>query len=112
MKKQKLLEDLMSDMTKLREENHQILSSINITTQHLMSIESENLVLRAQAEELTDRLESLNEIITVLNAGNDAFDGFDTGGGTGAGFMEPFDGFMNMACMNQPIMASPDLFQY
>ncbi|GLU02875.1 hypothetical protein SLE2022_201080 [Rubroshorea leprosula] len=111
MRKQKHLNDLMEQVAQLREENNQIITSINITTQHFLNIEAENSVLRAQAGELTHRLQSLNEIITVLNAGQAAFNCEDTS----SSFIEPVDGFLNplnMAYLNQPIMASPDLFQY
>ncbi|GLT42818.1 hypothetical protein SLA2020_168000 [Shorea laevis] len=111
MKKQKHLNDLMAQVAQLTEENHQIISSINITTQLFGNIEAENSVLRARAGELTHRLQSLNEILSILNAGNAAFEAEDTG----AAFIEPVDSFLNhfnMASLNQPILASSDLLQY
>ncbi|KAK7264269.1 hypothetical protein RJT34_31875 [Clitoria ternatea] len=103
MRKQKHLDDLVSQVAQLRKENQQILTSVNITTQQYLSVEAENSVLRAQVGELSHRLESLNEIIDVLNAN------------TGV-FIEPssnnFFSPLNMAYLNQPIMASADILQY
>ncbi|XP_006362037.1 bZIP transcription factor 53-like [Solanum tuberosum] len=70
MRKQKHLDDLMGQVTNLRKENNQILTSMNVTTQHYLNVEAENSILRAQLSELSRRLESLNEIITVLDANN------------------------------------------
>ncbi|RHN61327.1 putative transcription factor bZIP family [Medicago truncatula] len=63
MRKQKHLDDLVSQVSKLRKENQEILTSVNITTQKYLSVEAENSVLRAQMGELSNRLESLNEIV-------------------------------------------------
>ncbi|KAK7341455.1 hypothetical protein VNO80_24385 [Phaseolus coccineus] len=106
MRKQKHLDDLVTQVAQLRKENQQILTSVNITTQQFLSVEAENSVLRAQVGELSHRLESLNEIIEVLNAG--------FGNTT---FIEPtsnnsFFNPMNMAYLNHPIMASADILQY
>ncbi|TKY75417.1 Ocs element-binding factor 1 [Spatholobus suberectus] len=110
MRKQKHLDDLASLVTQLRNENHQILASVNLTTQKYLAVEKENSVLRAQANELGHRLESLNEIVDFLNATNGVF-------GPPAPFFEPDSGFFNnplknMAYLSQPIMASADMFQY
>lgn len=70
MRKQKHLDDLVNQVAQLKKENQQILSSFNLTTEQLLRLESDNSVLRAQASELTNRLQSLNEIIEFLNANN------------------------------------------
>lgn len=106
MRKQKHLDDLVTQVAQLRKENQQILTSVNITTQQFLSVEAENSVLRAQVGELSHRLESLNEIVEVLNAG--------FGNTT---FIEPttnnsFFNPMNMGYLNHPIMASADILQY
>ncbi|GKV53001.1 hypothetical protein SLEP1_g59551 [Rubroshorea leprosula] len=111
MRKQKHMNDLMAQVAQLTEENHQIITSINITTQLFANIEAENSVLRARAGELTHRLQSLNEILSVLSEGNAAFEAEDTS----AAFVVPVDSFLNhfnMASLNQPILASSDLLQY
>lgn len=68
MRKQKHLDDLMAQVSQLRKENGQILSSINVTTQHYVNVESENSVLRAQMMELSQRLQSLNDILNYINS--------------------------------------------
>ncbi|KAL4297706.1 hypothetical protein GQ457_12G031010 [Hibiscus cannabinus] len=85
MRKQKRLDDLVAQVTQLANDNNQILTSITFTTQHYMNMEAENSVLRAQMMELSQRLDSLNEILHFLN--NGAYETSD----------ESF---------NQPIMAS------
>ncbi|KAG9140253.1 hypothetical protein Leryth_014699 [Lithospermum erythrorhizon] len=54
----------------LRKENNQILTSINITTEQFLNVEAENSVIRAQMVELSQRLESLNEILSYMNTNN------------------------------------------
>lgn len=115
MRKQKHLDDLVSQVATLRKENQQILTSVNITTQQYLNVESENSVLRAQVEELSHRLDSLNEIIDFLNANNTSNGVY--GSSSGGSFMEPVNSFfnnsLNMAFLNQPIMASAsDMLQY
>jgi septal ring factor EnvC (AmiA/AmiB activator) len=110
MRKQKHLDDLVSQVSKLRKENQEILTSVNITTQQCLSVEAENSVLKAQMNELSNRLESLNEIVGAMNSSNGVF-------GASTTFVEPNNGFFfnslnnNMSYMNQPIMASADILQ-
>jgi len=114
MRKQKHLDDLASLVTQLRNENHQILTSVNLTTQKYMAVEAENSVLRAQVGELSHRLESLNEIIHFLNATNGVS---GPPGPSPSCFLEPegdafFNNPFNMGYLSQPIMASADMLQY
>ncbi|EOY13204.1 Uncharacterized protein TCM_031726 [Theobroma cacao] len=94
-----------------KRENAQIIPRINFTTQHYMTIEAKNSEMRAQLMELSQRLQSLNEIIRFSS---DAFDGEDTS----LAFMEPAesDSFLNpwnLSILNQPIVDSADImFQY
>ncbi|KAJ0024226.1 hypothetical protein Pint_09013 [Pistacia integerrima] len=111
MRKQKHLDDLMSQVTQLRNDNNQILTGINITNQHFMNLESENSILRAQLMELSHRLESLNEILNFINANNATFEAeadLDLTSIASDSLMNP----MNLIYLNQPIMASADMFQY
>lgn len=113
LRKQKHLDDLVSQVAELRKENQQILTSVNITTQQYLSVEAENSVLRAQVGELSHRLESLNEIVEFLNASSGVFGA--AGASSGGAFIEPSNSFfnpLNMAYMNQPIMASADMLPY
>jgi len=118
MRKQKHLDDLMGQVTQLRKDNSQILTAINVTTQHFLNVEAENSVLRAQIGELTHRLDSLTEILDFIGSGGGA-----GGGGNGLCWemdqvdcIQPAESFLNNPLnsiyLNQPIMASPDLFQY
>ncbi|CAN4107519.1 unnamed protein product [Withania somnifera] len=120
MRKQKHLDDLMAQVSTLRKENNQILTSMNVTTQHFLNVEAENSILRAQLSELIHRLQSLNEIISFLDANNNCH-------GLVMDHNEPYsfnfapndsmvNGFnmtnsWNYLCTNQPIMTA-DVLQY
>lgn len=108
MRKQKHLDDLTAQVAQLSKENHQLITSIDITTQHYLNVEADNSILRAQVLELSHRLESLNEIINFLTASNDVYEDTST-------LNEPSDCFfnpMNLSYLNQSVMASADIFQY
>ncbi|GFZ10356.1 BZIP transcription factor [Actinidia chinensis var. chinensis] len=109
MRKQKHLNDLMAQVAQLSKENNQILMRTSITTQHYLNIEAENSVLRAQMGELSQRLQSLNDILDYMNTGNTVFEADQN--------VQIYqDSFMNNSWnwmhFNQPIMASADVFQY
>ncbi|PON65133.1 Basic-leucine zipper transcription factor [Parasponia andersonii] len=117
MRKQKHLDDLTVQVAQLTKENHQIVTSVNITTQHYLNIEAENSILRAQVGELSHRLQSLDEIISFLNASNAVVLGTnnnhsssDSMSGNCFTTAEPIESFFNR--LNQPIMASAHAFQY
>ncbi|XP_075486209.1 bZIP transcription factor 44-like [Primulina tabacum] len=67
LRKQKRLDDLIAQVAELRKENRQILTRLNVTTQHYLNVEAENAVIRAQAAELSHRLQSLNEIASFVS---------------------------------------------
>lgn len=113
MKKQKHMDDMIAQVNEIRNENNQILMNLNVTTQLYLNVEAENSVLRAQIDELTHRLQSLNDIITCLNASNLLETDQDeveiiAGGGHDDFLMNPW----NLLCFNQPIMPSPDVHFY
>ncbi|MED6108815.1 hypothetical protein PIB30_027638 [Stylosanthes scabra] len=68
MRKQQHLDSLISQADELKKENSQISTSIGITTELYLNIESDNAILRAQMSELTNRLNSLNDIINYMNS--------------------------------------------
>ncbi|XP_038902907.1 bZIP transcription factor 11-like [Benincasa hispida] len=116
MRKQKHLDDLMTMVSQLRKDNQQIVANLAVTTQHYATVEAENSILKAQAAELSHRLQSLNEIVAFLNPSSDGVfeddtygcDGSDAAVGGGGGFFNP----LQMAFyMSQPLMASADVFQ-
>ncbi|KAL2504055.1 basic leucine-zipper 44 [Abeliophyllum distichum] len=119
LRKQKHLDDMMAKVTELKNGNSQILTRINVTTQHYMNVEAENSVLRAQMMELSQRLQSLNEILNYIDsnsatvaasaATNSMFQAEEIQGFS--------DGFLNnpwniMYSNQQPITASADMFDY
>ena len=125
MRKQKHLDDLTAQAAQLRKENNEIITTINVTTQQFLTVESDNSILRAQVAELSHRLESLNEIIGFLNVGNGYFGSSEHGNGylgnyteqsSAAAAADPIDGFLNNSWsylyLNQPMVASADLLQY
>ncbi|KAF7829633.1 uncharacterized protein G2W53_011966 [Senna tora] len=103
MRKQKHLDDLMAQVNELRKENSEILSSISITTQRFLNVESENSILRARMVELSHRLQSLNDILNYINTTAGVYESDHT-------YLFP-DNFINIPFLNQPIMASADIFQ-
>lgn len=107
MRKQKHLDDMMTQVTQLKKENSEILSTMNTTTQQFLNVDSENSVLRAQMMELTQRLQSLDEILNYINtSSNEMLKSVE--------FQPNSEIFMNnpwnLIYPNQPIMASADMF--
>lgn len=112
-RKQKHLDDLMVLVAQLKDENSRIMNTMSITTQQCLNVEAENSVLSAQMGELCQRLDSLNNILNCLNT--------TTAAASGCVFeIEDFecipesymDNSWNLMCLNQPILASPDMFLY
>ncbi|XP_073314656.1 bZIP transcription factor 44-like [Primulina huaijiensis] len=127
MRKQKHLDDLSAQVAQIKKENKQILSDINTTTQHYLNVESENSVLRAQMLELSQRLHSLNEILSHINsytAGPSVVSAapaaswscmFETDEFQHLDLADNFLGnsWNSVALINQhPIMSSADIFYY
>lgn len=119
MRKQKHLDDQMAQINRLKNDNSQIIITMEVTTQQFLQIEAQNSVLRAQIGELSQRLDSLNEIINYMNNNsNDFTTTHCTNGINGMFEFEQSDNFFNhswnMMYLNQhPIMASAsDVLQY
>ncbi|CAL5369195.1 unnamed protein product [Camellia sinensis] len=108
MRKQKHLDELVAQASRLRDENSYVMTNVNLTSQMWANFEAENSVLRAQVDELTHWLSSLNEIIDCLSSKNDINGGFDGIDGGGDDFLNPW----NLMYVNQPIMASADMFMF
>lgn len=96
MRKQKHLDDLMSQLSHLRNENNQILRSMSVTTQNYLNIEAENSILRARLAELRHTLQYLTQIISVLS--------YNT-------LIESFTADESCNYMDHPIMTA-DIMQY
>ncbi|KAK8488337.1 hypothetical protein V6N13_103398 [Hibiscus sabdariffa] len=115
MRKQKHLDDLVAQITELKNDNNQIQTSIGLTTRYYMNVEAENSVLRAQMMELSQRLESLNEILDHINSPAAACNGlYETEcvefNPDCFAFTSPFN--LPYLHQQQPVMASPDVSQY
>ncbi|KAI4317459.1 hypothetical protein L6164_025326 [Bauhinia variegata] len=110
MRKQQHLDELIAQVGQLKKENSQIITSMGSTSQLYQNVEAENAILRAQMAELSNRLQSLNEIIDYINSSNYLFDDIDIEETqiNDFGFMNPWDS----VSMNQPIMASADMLMY
>ncbi|XP_010931749.1 bZIP transcription factor 53 [Elaeis guineensis] len=105
MRKQQHLDDLMSQVALLKEENSQISMQINLFTQQYVRLESENTVLRTQLMELTDRLRSLNSLLHLVEELS----------GMSMDIPEIPDPFLKpwqVPCPAQPIVASAEMFQW
>lgn len=117
MRKQKQMDDLMEKMSQLRTENYNLLTNMNVVTQLYLNIEAENSVLRAQMGELNHRLQALNDIINFTNCTENTFAEFDENDNIYAynEHMINEEDFLNprsLLHVNQPIMASSDIFMY
>lgn len=66
MRKQKQLEDLAGEVSRLQIANNQLVQSIGAKEQAFVQVDNMNNVLRAQAMELTDRLRSLNSVLHIV----------------------------------------------
>lgn len=63
MRKQKHLDDLAAEASRLREENRRMMTALAVTERSCAAAEAENAVLRAQVAELDVTLQSLNDIL-------------------------------------------------
>ncbi|KAG1368112.1 bZIP transcription factor 11 [Cocos nucifera] len=104
IRKQKHLDDLRAQVSQLRQENSEILAAWSLATKNYLALEAENSVLRTQMMELSSRLQSLDDILHLLNGSFSTSHGHQFTDGS----CNPW----NPMYMNQPIMASADLLQY
>ncbi|KHN06386.1 bZIP transcription factor 11-like [Glycine soja] len=108
IRKQQHLEGLSAQLDQLKKENAQINTNISITTQMYLKVEAENAILRAQMGELSNRLNSLNEMISFINSTNsNCLMMFDEAQETTTQLFNDC-GFMDYAWNGIPIMASAD----
>ncbi|GAB2221844.1 hypothetical protein Droror1_Dr00013035 [Drosera rotundifolia] len=133
MRKQQHLDELVAQITHLKQQNSDLTTKMNLTTENYITMEAENSVLRAQVAELNSRLQSLDEIIQLLDVNSshgifaDHNHGVFGGDESVLGFVNDFSaagaadclmiGGWSSLCMNQqqPIMANAShdhVFQY
>ncbi|XP_070043851.1 bZIP transcription factor 53 [Nicotiana tomentosiformis] len=105
MRKQQHLEELMSQMTQLQNQNVLWREKIDAVGRNYLTLDAENNVLRAQMAELTERLDSLNSLARFWADANglavDIPEIPDT-------LLEPWQ----LPCPIQPITASANMFQF
>lgn len=101
MKKQKQLEDLTDEVSRLEGENARLAPSIKVKEEAYVEMEAANDILRAQTMELADRLRFLNSILEIA----------DEVGGGGESFEIPQipDPLFMPWQIPHPMMASPDM---
>jgi len=108
MKKQQHMEDLSNQIEQLKKENNQISTNVGVTTQMYLKVESENEILRVQMAELSNRLQSLNDIIHYIESSNNSLFQETDQLFNDCGFLDNWNTFP----VNQPIMASNDMLMY
>ncbi|XP_057493614.1 bZIP transcription factor 53-like [Actinidia eriantha] len=74
-RKQKVVEDLSNEITRLRCQNNGIVKKIEEAREGYMAVSAQNSVLRAQAKELTERLRSLISAVESVGCNLDIDDG-------------------------------------
>lgn len=67
MKKQKQLDDLFAETSRLKAENNKVLDTVNVVTELCSNMESENSILVAQISELNHRLQALTDIVSYIS---------------------------------------------
>ncbi|KAL9995908.1 putative transcription factor bZIP family [Helianthus debilis subsp. tardiflorus] len=116
MRKQKYIDDLIAESSRIKSDTEQIRTTITVTTQRFIEIEAENSVLRARVSELQQRLDSLTGILNSINANANANCTTTqcVSGTSGLFEVEVMENPWNMMFVNQQaIMASAvDMFGY
>ncbi|KAJ8478770.1 hypothetical protein OPV22_022497 [Ensete ventricosum] len=107
LRKQKHLDDLMAQANQLRKENSRVLAVLNLTTRHCAAAQAENSVLRAQMMELSNRLQSLNEMLDIFN-GNSTTSSSSFFMGDGLHAVDNSISPRIQSFTNQPIMAAAE----
>ncbi|KAL5700897.1 hypothetical protein ACHQM5_026296 [Ranunculus cassubicifolius] len=104
-RKQNHLDELLNQVTQLQKENNDILQRVNATSQVYVNVESENSILRAQMTELSDRLQSLNSVLHLIEEVS----------GLNMDIPEIPDPLLkpwHLPCPSQPIPASSSMFNF
>lgn len=114
MRKQKHIDDMTTQSNQIKNDNDQMMTTINLTTQRFIQIEAENSVLRAQVSELSERLDSLNQMINYINTNANYSTTQFISGTNGLFEFDSMENSWNMMYVNQqPIIASAgDMFGY
>ncbi|TKY52458.1 Ocs element-binding factor 1 [Spatholobus suberectus] len=100
MRKQKQLEDLADEASRLQAANERLAQSIKAKEEAWVEMEAANDIIRAQTMELADRLRSLNSILEIAEEVS----------GLSVEIPQIPDPFLRPWQIPHPIMASPDVF--
>lgn len=105
MRKQQHLDELINQVSQLQKENNEILQRVNGISQLYVNVESENSILRTQMTELSDRLQSLNSVLRIIEEVS----------GYSMDIPEIPDPLLRpwqLPCPSQPIDASSSMFNF
>ncbi|KAK7337518.1 hypothetical protein VNO77_18097 [Canavalia gladiata] len=105
MRKQKQLEDLTDEVSRLQGANKKLVESIKAKEEACVETEAANSILRAQTMELADRLRFLNSILEIA----EEVSGFDV---EIPEIPDPLLKPWQIPHPTQPIMASANMFQH
>ncbi|ESW17143.1 hypothetical protein PHAVU_007G214300 [Phaseolus vulgaris] len=100
MRKQKQLETLTEEASRLQSENAALAQSIKAKKEAYVEMEAGNDIIRAQTMELADRLRFLNSILEIAEAAGDL----------SVEIPQIPDHLFNPWQIPHPMMASPDMF--
>ncbi|WOH05365.1 hypothetical protein DCAR_0624781 [Daucus carota subsp. sativus] len=109
IRKQRHLNDLTTQVSQLESKNNVIRTNMSMTHQMHVTLEAENSVLRAQLAELSQRLESLNQIMDCFNSNNHVVPTND-GDSQMLGDDDYFMDIWNIVPLGLSIEASADVF--
>ncbi|KAK1359870.1 Basic-leucine zipper domain-containing protein [Heracleum sosnowskyi] len=108
IRKQKHLNEVTTQISQLKSKNNLILTNISVINELHVTVEAENSVLKGKLGELSQRLESLNQIMDCsLNSNNDVM---ATNDGDGLMFADDLMDLWNVVQFGQPIEASAEMF--
>ncbi|KAH0458798.1 hypothetical protein IEQ34_011612 [Dendrobium chrysotoxum] len=101
MRKQNHLNDLVSQVGKLREDNSRISAQVKLRSEWYAAVEAENRVMRTQVMELTERLRYVSSLLRFVQAAS----------GMVMEIPDPLLKPWQVPCPAHSIMASANFFQ-
>ncbi|KAJ6791639.1 Uncharacterized protein M6B38_243365 [Iris pallida] len=104
-RKQQRQEDLLRQSVQLQSENGRIALQADLCSEQYLRVESENLVLRNEVMELTERLRSLNSVLQFV----EEFSGVEL---DIQEIPDPLLKPWQLPCPAQMIAAASDMFQF
>ncbi|PKA52756.1 Ocs element-binding factor 1 [Apostasia shenzhenica] len=68
MRKQQHLDELVNEVARLKEENSQVAAKVKMNGENYARLEAENMVMRSQVFELTERLQFMKSLLKLVEA--------------------------------------------